>query len=151
MPKILTFALCGRVIIDGNNIVTLVELMQGLGVNVPSPVSMEKGLPKNAVAPQPWSVFSIWKPEPDDPMGEPFFQVTQVLLPDGSEFNRSQMEMRFAPGKNHQITVNFNAFPIGQPGDVVVNIWAERNAKRVGEVSTWIVPVTHVTAPSRKN
>lgn len=147
MPKLVTFAVCGRVIIDANNIVTLVELMQGLGVNVPGPLSLEKGPPRNAVIPHPWSVYSLWRPGGKD-IGPTFTQIIEIRLPDGSEFPGNKISFQFAPGKQHQISINFPGFPIGQPGDVTVKLWLELDSKPATEIHDWVVPVTHVPVPS---
>ncbi len=143
MPKLLLFAVCERVIIDNLNNVSLVGIMQNINV-APRPDAPAVPMPRNAVGPKDWAVASLWKQEAGDVGGAPFVHVLQILWPDKTEFNRNTAEFRFEEGKNHQIAINMTGFPLGQQGDVTVNVWIERNGRKIKQVDPWFVNVVHV-------
>jgi hypothetical protein len=141
MPKLITLAVSGRTMVDQNKSISLIELLQGLEVR--SPVPNAPRPPRNLVVPKEWSIFTFWKPGPDDFGGQTFVQVVQVLWPDGTEFNRNEQRFQFEEGKKHTVIVNINGFPAGQEGEVEIKVWLEQNSRFVAEPHTWFVDVKH--------
>ena len=149
MPSLIILAVCERTILDRENNVSLINLLQGLNVKArPDASQAVQPLPRNSVAPKDWSIFSFWKPEQED-FEKPFQHVLQVLWPDQTEFKRHTGEVRFAEGKSQQVAINIVGFPVGQAGDITVNVWLESNSHRVGNVHSWVVKVEY--APNVRN
>lgn len=138
MPQLLVFVPCEKVIIDENQNPTLVVLMQGLGA-APLP-GQPAEIPRNAVGPKEWCIFSVWRPSDQD-YGKLFNQRIQLLWPDGSEFQNAHFAFQFEKGKSHQIRMNMFGFPIGQVGDVTLNMWLERDSKKIGEMHSRTITV----------
>lgn len=66
MPRLLLFAPCEKVIIDGqSNQVTVISLIQDVKIAAPSGASAIE-IPQGSVAPFPWSVLTIWERESGD-------------------------------------------------------------------------------------
>ena len=142
MPDLLLFTLCEKVIVDERKNVSLINLLQGIEAARQDPSLL---MPKNAVSPMPWAVFTLWKPVEGD-LGKQFSQIVQVMWPDRSEFKKVSLDFKIQD-KNHQVRVDILGFPIGQVGDVLVNAWIEWDRRRVGGIHTWSVPVTHGQNP----
>ncbi|MDA2914128.1 hypothetical protein MYX77_09255 [Acidobacteriia bacterium AH_259_A11_L15] len=102
-------------------------------------------IPQKAVGAKEWAIFTLWKQTAED-RDRPFVQVIQIFWPDKSEFKKQELPFRFQPDKDQQNRIVINGFPVGQEGDVTVNMWLEADSKRVGEIHTWIVRVKHEIA-----
>jgi hypothetical protein len=76
-----------------------------------------------------------------------FSEVVQILWPDKSEFIKHSQKFTFdKEPKNHNVLINIMGFPIGQTGEVVVNMWLERDSKRIGDDHSWTIEVEHKPA-----
>jgi hypothetical protein len=140
MPELILFAACEKVILDERRNATLINIMAGIEANrVQGPTGP---IPKNAVAGSSWSIFSLWKPKDGD-VGKEFTQKITIIWPDNSEFKVNDVNFKMEKGRNHQNNLAIVGFPIGQVGDVRVNMWLEWDRKQVGEIHTWIITVTH--------
>ena len=137
MPKLLVFAPCEKAIIDEHGNATLIILMQNVGVQ-----AGKEEIPKNAVTPKEWAVFALWEPLPED-YGKTFVQVLQTLLPDGSEFKKSEMRFQMQE-KLQQNRMAIMGFPVGQVGRLTLNMWLEVDSVRVGEVHSYCLTVSHI-------
>jgi hypothetical protein len=140
MPQLITFAVCERCLITGEGTASLIVLMQRVSAKLRPPAPKE--VPANAVIPTNWCAYSLWKPLPDEEAVE-FSQVIQILWPDKSEFLKRSVRFRFQDHKKHSIQVSISGFPIGQTGEVVVNMWVERDSQRIGEIHSWAIEVEH--------
>jgi hypothetical protein len=138
MPKLLIFAPCERVIIDDQKIASLITLMQSVTTSAPANIQISQ----DTVAAQNWSIFTLWMPQTED-INKDFVQVTQVLWPDGNEFNKHTQPIRFEKGKTHQVALKVMGFPIGQIGTISLNVWLEHNLNRVGEIHSFPIEVIH--------
>lgn len=138
MPKLLLFAPCERVIIDDQGSATLVIILHKIAVFNPK---IEE-LPKDAVAPKEWVVFTLWEPMAED-IGKEFVQVLQTILPDGSEFKKSEMRFRFQEGKRQQNRMLIQGMPVGQDGKLALNTWLEVDSRQVGEVNSYDLTITY--------
>jgi len=72
-----------------------------------------------------------------------FSQVIQILWPNKSEFLKRSVQFRFQGHQKHSVLMNVSGFPIGQIGEVIVNMWLERDSQRIGEIHSWAVEVEH--------
>lgn len=147
MPKLLLFAVCEKVILDGAGNASIINLMHGIEVASAQQGPIIAPIPRNAVSGNTWSIFTTWKPVPAD-AGKEFVQKIEVLWPDRTVFNTVTIPFRFEAHRNHQNTTNVNGFPVGQMGDVTITMWVECDQKRVGEISSWTVTVTHKQRPN---
>lgn len=140
MPKLLAFLPCEKVILDDTKNASLIIVLQGVGV----PIGKE-GIPKNAVAPKEWAVFTLWaRPAPED-VGKTFYQFVQLLLPDGTEFTKSHLEFKMEAGKVHTNRLNVVGFPVGQAGEITLNMWLEEHEAKWTEVYSYPLTVSHLT------
>jgi hypothetical protein len=147
MPKLILFAVCEKVILDGAGNASIINLVHGVEA-----ANMQQGpiiapIPKNAVSPIAWSIFAVWKPTSGD-SGKEFSQQVEILQSDGTVFKAITAPFRFEAHRNHQNTVNVLGFPVGQAGDVTINMWLELDRKRIGEMHSWTVAVTHKQPPN---
>lgn len=121
---------CEKVIIDRELIATLVSLFSKFIIEVP----FDAEIPKNAIIPREWSVYSAWDADTGDE-NQANFLCTQVFYPDASPFGETaKNKMGVDVGKRSQINTQFQGFPIGQPGSYVVRTWVEQNEKNVSPI-----------------
>jgi hypothetical protein len=89
-------------------------------------------IPKNAVAPKEWAIYSAWDNEPGDEQKEYFLRI-QILYPDQSPFGQvTRMPVNVQPKRRSQMIARVQGFPIGQPGFYTVRTWLEENNQMVG-------------------
>jgi hypothetical protein len=139
MPKLLIFVPCEKIIIDAGGNASLIVLLQDIGLEVPA----KTPVPREAVTPKEWAIFTAWKIATED-FGRTFKQVVQLLWPDGKEFKNGAIG--FVPEDKkavHQIQMNIVGFPVGQVGPITINMWLEDKEKKIGEVYSYIMNVTH--------
>ena len=118
---------CEKAIIAKDNVASLISLFSKIILNPPAGTE----IPKNAVSPTQWCVFSIWDTEPGDE-DRKYVLCTQVLYPDGTQFAEViRHDMVIEPAKRSQMLVQFFGFPIGQTGDYTVLTWIEESGHRV--------------------
>ncbi|HUY13265.1 MAG TPA: hypothetical protein VMX16_06505 [Terriglobia bacterium] len=120
-------AACEKVIIDKDDVASLISVFSKITVTVPS----EADIPKNAVAPKEWAVFSLWDTDLGDELKE-YALCMQVLYPDQTQFSEvTKIKMKIEPNKRSQVVVRMLGFPIGQVGRYTINTWIEENQQRV--------------------
>jgi hypothetical protein len=121
------FVACEKAIIGKDDVASLIGLFSKITLNVP--VGTE--IPKEAVSPTNWVIFSIWNAEAGDEVKD-YMLGTQILYPDKTQFadiprNKVKIEL----GKRSQIIIQLNGFPVGQEGVYTVLSWVEENQQRV--------------------
>lgn len=118
---------CEKVIIAKDDVASLISLFSKIILHLPAGTE----IPKNAVAPSQWAVFSIWDIEPGDENRE-YVLCTQMLYPDGTQFaDIVKQNMPIQAGKRCQMIAQFVGFPIGQSGDYTVRTWIEEKEHKV--------------------
>jgi hypothetical protein len=117
---------CEKVIIAKDDVASLIGLFSKIVMAIPK----DAELPKNAVAPREWAIFSAWDPEPGDELKE-YVLCTQILCPDQTQFMETKNKLNVEPNKRSQVNAQVNAFPIGQLGKYTVRTWIEQNQKSV--------------------
>jgi hypothetical protein len=121
---------CEKIIFDQENVASLISLFNKLIVVVPS----EAEIPKNAIAPKEWAIYSSWDGDAGDELKENFL-CTQVVYPDGSPFGEiSKFKMDVALHKRAQVNAQVHGFPIGQKGSHTIRTWVEESEKIVSPV-----------------
>jgi|SRR5712692_3373406 len=118
---------CEKVIIAADSVPSLIGLFSKIISSVPA----ETEIPKNAVVPKEWAVFSIFDADPGDELKE-YTHFVQILYPDGSQFAEiSKHKMNIELNKRAQVVVQVLGFPIGQIGKYTVRVWVEENQQKV--------------------
>jgi hypothetical protein len=138
---------CEKVIIDKDSTVpSLIGLLSKMIVS--GPEGME--IPKDAVAPKEWCVFSIWDPEPGDELKE-YMLCTQFLYPDQTQFGEtSKIKIPVEADKRIQMVVRLEGFPLGQEGSHTVRTWIEENRQMVVHPIEFKVELVVTRIPASK-
>ena len=117
---------CEKVILSETGVASLISLFTKIIVMVAG----DTEIPKNAVAPKEWAVFSAWDTDPGDELKEYTF-CTQIIYPDQSQFGEvSKIGVKIELNKRSQVYVQAPGFPIGQVGQYTVRSWIEENQQR---------------------
>lgn len=118
---------CEKVIIAADGVASLIGLFSKIIIPVPP----ETEIPKNAVAPKEWAVFSAWDTDPGDELKK-YTLCTQILYPDQSQFAEVvKTKMKVELSKRSQMNIQILGFPIGQIGQYTIRTWIEENQRRV--------------------
>lgn len=121
---------CEKVIVAKDQVASLIGLFSKLIVPVPSSTN---DIPKDAVAPISWVVFSTWDTETGDENRQ-YSLCTQIVYPDGSPFGEPMKHnIPVEAGKRAQMIVEIHGMPIGQAGNYTVRTWIEENRQKLGE------------------
>jgi hypothetical protein len=126
MPRLTTFLVCEKVILDKQDVPTLVAVIGGIKFQVnPAVPGVPSPLPPDAIAPQPWAIFTVWHCDPED-VGKTFRQKSELVMPDQSIFGPMKADLPFV-GKANQNNnvVNIVGFPVGVIGIWNVKLWLE--------------------------
>ena len=131
MPKLLAVLVCEKVIVDQQQVPSLIGVFQRINVQL-----LDAPLPENAVTPMKWAVFALWEHTKDE-QGKTFIQRLQVLKPDGSTFidNSQPFQVRdpdFLQSKN---TAEIFGIPADKEGEIKVRVWIEGEEERGGGYS----------------
>jgi hypothetical protein len=106
---------------------SLINLFSRIIVQVPEGAE----IPRNAVGPHQWAVFSAWNVEEGDEKKE-YYLFTSLFYPDGEQFGAvAKARIPIALGQRSQLIVRINGFPIGQKGFHTVKSWIEEDGKMV--------------------
>ncbi len=127
MLKLYACVACEKVIIDQDGVASLIGLFNRIILTPPK----GQEIPKNAVAPKEWAVFSAWDPEPGDELKEYFFCI-QMFYPDKTQFAETyKNKMNIQLNKRSQVKANMPGFPVGQVGFYTVRTWIEESNEMV--------------------
>jgi len=128
MVKPYVCVVCEKVVIAQDSVPSLINLFSKMTINAPPDAP---DIPRNAVAPKEWAVFSSWDVEPGDERRE-YILCTHILFPDDTPFGEvNKLRMHIEVGKRSQIISQMLAMPIGQVGFYTVNTWIEENQRVV--------------------
>jgi hypothetical protein len=118
---------CEKVILAKDDVPALIRLFSKLILTVPTSAE----IPREAVVPRDWAVFSIWETEPGDERRN-YMLCTQLLYPDKTQFaDTNRTKINIEPEKRAQMTIQFQGFPIGQTGEYTIRTWLEENQREV--------------------
>lgn len=118
---------CEKVILDQDGVASLIGLFSKILV---APIAGQE-IPKNAVAPKQWAVFSAWDPDPGDENKEWFFCL-QMFYPDQTQFGETtRVKINVELGKRSQVKADIAGFPVGQLGPHTVRCWIEEEGNTV--------------------
>jgi hypothetical protein len=118
---------CEKVIIAADGVASLIGLFSKIIIPVPA----ETEIPRNAVAPKEWAVFSVWDIDQGDELKK-YTLCTQILYPDQSQFAEVvKTKMKTELSKRSQMNIQILGFPIGQIGQYTIRTWVEENQQRI--------------------
>jgi len=119
---------CEKVIVAApDNVASLIGLFNKIIIAVAPGTE----IPKNAVTPKEWAIFTIFDTEPGDELKE-YVHFVQILYPDKTQFAEvSKNKIAVELNKRAQISVQVLGFPIGQRGKYTVRVWVEENQQMV--------------------
>jgi hypothetical protein len=149
MPRLGSFLICEKIIIDQQQKPSFISAFQGLT----SLIAEGQEMPKDTLAGTPWSVFCEWFFSEDE-LSQGFEQVLEVLLPDGSPSpikGRLPLKELTKDGQGTRSYVSMFGMPVSQTGFLSVNVWIESNAERVTDVFTYRLKIEHSKQPPTPN
>lgn len=122
------FVVCEKVIIDKNEVPSLIGVFNKITTLV------QAEIPNNAVAPKEWCIFTSWIIDPSDE-GRKYAQRYRVLYPNREQFGDiGKIDLPTIPGRRHSQTIaGSQGLPIGQNGPYTVECWIEENGIKVGD------------------
>ena len=116
MPKLLALIACERVILDKQDMPSLINVFRQMNMQL-----LDAPLPEKAISPVRWFVFTLWQNEETD-IEKKSTQLLEVVLPNGEIFSSAEQEFRMANADDIQskITLEFNGVPVWQEGVIQV-------------------------------
>ncbi len=136
--KCLAFCPCEKIIVDKDGVHSLITLMVNAELQLPP----AKEIPKDAVAPRQWFIYTAWVPAPED-VGRPFEQVYQILWPNGDKFFEQRLPFIAGSPDLHQTDFSALGFPVGQSGRLRLLTWLDQEGRRVTDIIESFINVKH--------
>jgi hypothetical protein len=148
MPRLGSFIVCEKIIIDQQQKPTLISLFQAITALVPEGQTM----PKDTIGATPWAIFCEWFFDRNE-LAKSFEQVVEVLFPDGSPAPiRGRLILKeISQDQGTRAYVNMFGMPMAQTGFVTVNVWIESNAERVTDIFSYRIKIDHTKEPPKPN
>lgn len=143
MPKLHIFAVCEKVIMDEHKNPSLIVLIENINVG-----SREEKIPRNAVTPKEWAIFTQWIFQEEE-QDKPFVHIVQVFWPDKTEFNKITSPIPIERAAVKQMNLRIVGMPVGQEGTVTVKLWLELESQPASEVFIKNLYVKHPQEPKK--
>ena len=143
MPRLGSFLICEKIIIDQQQKPSVISVFQSLSAIVPE----GQTIPKDTLGFNPWAIFCEWF-FTDEDINKKVEQVVEVLQPDGSPapINGRVTFTQFAKdGQGTRSYVNLFGMPISQPGFITVNVWIELDSKKATDVFPYRIKIEHTS------
>ena len=121
MIKPLVFLPCERVIVSQDeNTSSLIVVLET--VNIPIPINAE--VPANALVPFRWTIYALWRFEPEtEGVGAQFEQRTVLVSTDGQLYFENTLPFTVAADvRNHRTTVLVPGFPLLAAGNALLKL-----------------------------
>lgn len=140
------FAACEKAILGKDDVASLIALFTKIIVNIPEGTE----IPKNAVVPKDWAIFSMWNIGPEDANRE-YFICTEIVYPDKTPFSAlPKTKMVLEPSKKSQVAFQVQGFPIGQEGPYTVRTWIEEGTRTIAGPIEFNLEVEIKRLPAQK-
>lgn len=138
MPKLLLFAPCDRVIVSQNQVMSLINIIQGMELGLGASATLGEGL----VVPVPWTAAALWQRHSDE-VDKVFEQKVEVVSPDSMRVEVGSLEFTFTQGI-HRTLQNAQGFLISGEGEynVVLSIREKADTKRWQRAASFPVIVS---------
>lgn len=112
MPRLVLFAACEKAIVDKSNVISLMSLLENINVQIPPGIIP----PANALAPMPWTIFSLWQ-RTDNDHGEAFEQRSALVTAAGATLLETPVALiDFKASPLHRVVSQIVGMPIANAG-----------------------------------
>jgi len=101
MARLILFSPCERVILAGDQTVSLITLIETLKLEADLSQITETDNTTDVAVPFIWQAVSLWTKEPNDPADLSFEQKLQLEMPDGSIFVEIPLAVKFIDNKQN--------------------------------------------------
>lgn len=140
------FVACEKAILGNDGVASLIALFTKIIANIPEGTE----IPKNAVVPKDWAIFSMWNTEPGDEKRECFI-CTEIVYPDKTPFLiLPKSKMVLEQSKKSQVGIQVQGFPIGQEGSYTVRTWIEEAQQTIAGPIEFNMEVEVKRLPAQK-
>jgi hypothetical protein len=146
--KCIALLACEKLIIDKEGAHSIINVMISASLSLQQREGLEGPpenvpVPKDAVLPTQWFLYSVWDPSPND-VGISFEQVYQVYWPNGEKLAERRLQ-KFIPKDDTMMQTSFFflGLPVGQEGKVRVKTWLDSDGHRVSDIIETAVRITH--------
>lgn len=120
LPKLILVAACDRAIFDnGDNRLTIVDLIEGLSATPPPGVEVDHD--EATLMPRPWNCVNVWHRTDGNDVA--FTQRTEWISPSGEVLTTSEIAVQMTTDRHRQRTL-YNGFVLKGSGDYKVRISA---------------------------
>ena len=132
LPKLLLFAPCEKVIVDQNNVTSLITILEEITVDIPA--TLDADVEKTPVAPLKWDVIALWAETEGDEPGTIFQMRLALIDPTGAPVGlEGSAEFRFADKPHHRVVLTILGFPIRHEGFYSVRLWEQKKGESEGK------------------
>jgi hypothetical protein len=139
---------CEKIIIDKEGAHSIINVMLNAELVMqriePAQAPEQTAIPKDAVAPIVWWVYTVWHPSSED-IGKTFEQVYQTYWPNGEKFMESRMDVVMRDDGPMQTTFHIGGLPAGQVGKLKILTWLDHQGHRASEISEAYITIKHRT------
>ncbi len=144
MPKLLLFAPCEKVIVDQNNVLSIVSVLQEVTVTLPTSASP----PSDANAPMQWAILAFFQKEPGDD-GKTFEQRSALVAHNGSVLLETPVAAFEFKLPHHRVVHQIAGMPIGNAGKHAVKTWLrEKGAAQWKEIGEFPLEIKWAQPPT---
>jgi hypothetical protein len=142
MPTLLLFAPCEKVIVDQDNVVSLISILQEANVQLTS----ADAPPENASAPMQWAIFTFWKK--DDGDGANTFEQRAALASASGAILLESVATLELMLPFQRVVHLITGLPVGTAGKHAIKLWLRQKADPPGEwkeVASFPLTINHVS------
>lgn len=123
MLKLILFAPTEQLLLGQGNAMSLISVLENVAIGG----EILKDIPANAAVPKQWTGVALWARTEDVPEPIKFVARMELAHPDGKTPMGGNVEFTVSNAYlNFRNTMNFQAFPIGQPGTHVLRLLLKR-------------------------
>jgi hypothetical protein len=142
MPKLVLYAACEKIIIDQNNLISLMSLLQDINVQVRPGIIV----PVAASAPMQWTIVSIWQQQTED-QGKTFEQRSGFVSNSGQTLLETPIAVFELKTPIHRIVSQIVGMPVGIEGKHSIMGWLrEKGATEWTEVGSYPIEIKWVSS-----
>jgi hypothetical protein len=142
---------CEKLIVDKDGAHSLINVMHSAAVVLQpqklGDVPQRIPIPSDAVVPNQWWIYSVWMPSLQD-VGGSFEQVYQLYWPSGEKFAENRLAFTQKDHRLQQTSFYYVGFPVGQPGNLRIVSWLDREGQRVSDIIETYVRIDHSSPES---
>jgi hypothetical protein len=142
MPTLLLFAPCEKVIVDQDDVVSLISILQEANVQLTG----ADAPPENASAPMQWAIFALWKR--DDSDGKDTFEQRAALASASGAILLESVAILELTQPFQRVVHLIAGLPVGTAGKHAIKLWLRRRADPPAEwkeVASFPLTINHIS------